>query len=63
MANFAEPGEDTIGLASVADMYSNGELLLDTSKSKENNDKIGSDVRIQELEVPPGNALVIKLPK
>lgn len=57
VANF-DPSEKT-NLDMVANMYSSGEVILDTSGRNE----VNKEVKISELELDPSHALVIKLPK
>ncbi len=56
VANFGSSGA---GLQAVADMYSAGELLVDTTGDLE----VGVQQDIDEVVLQPGHALVFKLPK
>ncbi len=55
VANF---GEEETGLEAVAELYSYGELLVDTTGKKKK-----QEVYIKEMKLAPGHAFVIKLPK
>ncbi len=56
MANFGSSATD---LQAVADMYSAGELLVDTAGDLE----VGVQLKLEHAILHPGHALVLKLPK
>jgi len=58
VANF---GEENVNLVQVGKIYAGGELVLDTSKSLPD---LGQElVKFSDIALPPGEAVVIKLPK
>jgi len=58
VANF---GEEHVNLEPVGQIYSGGELVLDTSKTLENGEE--NYVKFSSVDLLPGEAIVIKLPK
>lgn len=61
VASLSNESQVQTPLSHIPNMYSNGQLLLDTSKR--NADRLGKDVAIRELILEPENAIVILLPK
>jgi len=59
VANF---GEEHVNLEPVGQIYSGGELVLDTSKSLKDGDE-DNKVMFSSIDLLPGEAIVIKLPK
>jgi hypothetical protein len=59
VANF---GEEHVNLEPVGQIYSGGELVLDTSKSL-TDVEIENYVKFSSVDLQPGEAIVIKLPK
>lgn len=61
VANF---GEDAANLSPVGSIYSGGELVLDTSKYAADDKEDGGEfVKFSSIDLLPGEAIVIKLPK
>ena len=63
MANF---GDEPVNLGPIGKIYSGGELVLDTSQSlpeilEENDAK--KSTKFNSIDLQPGEAIVIKLPK